>query len=157
MSSVKEIHIISGYPNYGVTESGDIFSNHSGSWKKLKKSADKQGRLRVSLGRGNTKYIHRIVLETFKGECPKGMEACHNDGNNQNNSLENLRWDTSKSNMQDQYLHGTRVKGESHPMSKISDKDRLSIIHRASKGEKQDVLAKEFGLSQPTISYIVNN
>lgn len=55
--------------------------------------------------------IHRLVLETFVGPCPEGMEACHNNGNPADNRVENLRWDTHIANMADQRVHGTRVPG----------------------------------------------
>ncbi len=47
------------------------------------------------------KYIHRLVLETFIGICPKGMECCHNNGIKTDNRLENLRWDTPANNVRD--------------------------------------------------------
>jgi hypothetical protein len=56
--------------------------------------------------------VHRLVLMTFLGPCPEGMEACHfPDRDVSNNRLENLRWDTKKANAFDQYLHGTRALG----------------------------------------------
>ena len=59
----------------------------------------------VMLGKGNAgrKYelIHRLVLTAFTGLCPPGMETAHNDGNPENNSLKNLRWDTHSNNQLD--------------------------------------------------------
>lgn len=46
--------------------------------------------------------VHRLVLESFVGPCPPGMEACHNNGNGFDNRVENLRWDTHENNMRDQ-------------------------------------------------------
>ena len=57
------------------------------------------GRLYVSLhknGKRNNLYVHRLVLITFVGPCPEGMECCHKDDNPLNNRLENLRWDTQE-------------------------------------------------------------
>jgi len=54
-----------------------------------------------------TRYVHRLVLSAFAGECPTDMECCHGDGNRQNNHLTNLRWDTSRANHQDRVKHGT--------------------------------------------------
>lgn len=56
-------------------------------------------------GRGTPFYrvaVHRLVLESFVGPCPEGMEACHNNGNGFDNRLENLRWDTHGANMIEQ-------------------------------------------------------
>jgi hypothetical protein len=52
-------------------------------------------------------YVARLVLEAFVGPCPDGMEGCHNDGDNSNNHLDNLRWDTRSANRLDSVRHGT--------------------------------------------------
>lgn len=54
-----------------------------------------------------TRKVHHLVLEAFVGPRPPGCEGCHNDGNPANNRVENLRWDTSLSNSNDRYEHGT--------------------------------------------------
>jgi len=46
-------------------------------------------------------------------------------------------------------------KGELHVNAKLSKKQVISIRNRYEKGETQTVLAKEFGVSQRTISLIV--
>ena len=53
--------------------------------------------------------VHRLVLEAFKGPAPKGLIGCHNDGNAANNSLQNLRWDTPLSNVEDTIKHSGKV------------------------------------------------
>jgi len=64
----------------------------------------------VSLSKGTDKQklvkVHRLVLLAFVGAPPKGMEACHYDGDPQNNNLSNLRWDTAKENWVDRKRHG---------------------------------------------------
>lgn len=52
-------------------------------------------------GKHTVRYVHHLVLEAFVGPRPPGMEACHFDGNAQNNRLENLRWGTSAENKAD--------------------------------------------------------
>src|SRR5512139_282070 len=74
----------------------------------LKQASLKSGYRTVSLGNAYPdRYVHRLVLEAFIGQCPSGMEACHNDGNRGNNALSNLRWDTRSSNGHDAVGHGT--------------------------------------------------
>lgn len=68
------------------------------------------GHLQVGLskqGRNTTFKVHRLVLATFVGPCPEGMEGCHNNGDVNDNSLENLRWDTRLANIHDSIRHGT--------------------------------------------------
>lgn len=57
--------------------------------------------------KSKTMKVHRLVLHAFVGECPKGMEACHNNGVRADASLTNLRWDTPSSNQFDRRIHGT--------------------------------------------------
>jgi hypothetical protein len=52
------------------------------------------------------RYLHRLVLESFVGPCPDGAVACHNDGDHNNNSVGNLRWDSQQSNISDIVKHG---------------------------------------------------
>lgn len=61
----------------------------------------------VNLGRGNKRYVHRLVLEAFVGPPAAGTECCHNDGNPKNNLVSNLRWGTRSANIQDAVRHGT--------------------------------------------------
>ena len=77
----------------------------------LKPRVSAYGHLRVALcrpGRREDKCIHQLVLTAFVGPCPDGCEACHNDGDHQNNRLSNLRWDTHAANMADTARHGVR-------------------------------------------------
>ena len=61
------------------------------------------------------KLVHVLVLESFIGPCPAGMEACHWDDDPSNNRLANLRWDTRSANTHD------RVRNGVHPMSRKTD------------------------------------
>jgi len=62
-------------------------------------------------GRRTTRVVHRVVLEAFIGRRPKGLVACHNNGNPADNRLENLRYDTQSSNLLDAVRQGT------HPLA----------------------------------------
>lgn len=70
---------------------------------------NEDGYLGIGLNRDGIKKkraVHLLVLEAFTGPRPKGEQACHNDGNNTNNRVENLRWDTPKENVADIKRHG---------------------------------------------------
>lgn len=51
--------------------------------------------------------VHCLVLETFVGPCPDGLEARHLDGDSLNNARSNLKWDDHSKNMLDKQAHGT--------------------------------------------------
>ena len=50
--------------------------------------------------------VHILVLETFIGERPDGMHACHRDDDPLNNKVDNLRWDTPRANRIDEQVNG---------------------------------------------------
>lgn len=77
----------------------------------LKPMAGQYGHLSVDLCKGGRRIrrmsrVHRLVLESFVGPCPDGMEVCHYDGDPANNRIENLRYDTRSANMFDRVRHG---------------------------------------------------
>jgi len=99
-------------------------------------------------------FVHRAVLTAFVGECPSGMETCHNDGNPGNNRPSNLRWDTCRNNALDKKKHGNQPAGENHGNAKLSLKEvgEIRVILRT--GRRQAEIAKIFGVKKSAISKI---
>ena len=125
----------------------------------LKPSATRGGYLQVLLSRDGCHFntsIHRTVLETFVGRCPEGMVACHSDGNQKNNVLSNLRWDTQSNNVKDRVAHGTSDRGERNSQSKLTEAQILEIRSRLASRVKGTGrrLASEYRVSASTISAI---
>jgi len=96
-------------PRYSITPDGEV---RGGKYnKQLKIHVNNQGYKMVNLRRGVRYHlvaIHRLLLETFVGPCPEGMEAMHLDGNSLNNDLENLEWGPHFVNIQDSIRQGGR-------------------------------------------------
>jgi hypothetical protein len=119
--------------------------DHPASWKFVRPHEKRQhgkhtGYLYVRVvdkdGEQSFPLIHRLVLEAFVGPCPVGMQACHADGDRQNNRPGNLRWDTCKANMADKKTHETwdgicRRKGRVPKPHVIS----MAKVHR-TKGDR---------------------
>lgn len=167
-NSKIEWRVLENYPLYRVSNTGRVQSKakkvtdvkQPTEWREKKIWYDKGGYGHVTLGRGVKKRVHLLVIRAFIGEKPNiedNLECRHMDGNPANNHISNLSWGTPKENQSDQYAHGTRVMGNSHPMSKITVNQRLEIIGRYQNGELQRELANEFGITQSTVSYLVNN
>lgn len=118
----------------------------------------------VTLRKNNKTYLKsvaRLVLQTFIGLPPNKMEACHNDGNPENNNLKNLRWDTHKNNMIDRDNHGkTPIPpihfGENHPNSKLTLED-IKNIRKAYPELSLFDLSKKYNVAKSTIYSIVKN
>ena len=140
---------IPGHPDYLINIKGEVYSliQH----KKLRPSTDQKGYRRLILKSGKTRFIHRLVMQTFVGPCPEGKEVCHNDGNPSNNCLHNLRYDTRSKNQLDRNRHGTFPKGEKTSSAKLTEQDIRSIrmdsrSHRA--------IARDYGVVHGTIGRI---
>lgn len=154
---------IRGY-NYEVSDTGEV--RNMKTERILKNySYEKDSYLQVNLcknGKVKNCYVHRLVLETFVGTCPEGMEACHNNGNAGDNRVKNLRWDTRKNNIKDSIDQGTRFiqRGSKHSMSKLTEEQVREIrakYIRYNRDVNTYTLAKEYGVSNQEISNIVNN
>jgi len=116
---------ILNYPNYKITDSGDVYSV---KLKRFMKAKVNNGYSSIGLRKDGKYYyhnIHRLVLIAY-GELIfnyQDMQACHNDGDKGNNHISNLRWATPRDNTNDKYAHGTAFKcdeGEQHHNAKLN-------------------------------------
>lgn len=98
---------VPGYNSlYEIDTCGHVFkSNHQ-----MAQHDNGIGYMYVKLADGSkrkTKYIHRLVWETFRGPIPQGYEINHIDHDKKNNQLENLELVTRSENMHKAFLfHG---------------------------------------------------
>lgn len=119
------------------------------------------GHMRVNLRKDyktETVAVHVLVATHFlKKPTSENVEVCHNDGNAVNNFSWNLRWGTRKSNIEDRRLHGTLVCGEDTISAKLTELQVEEIKRKLLMGERGCDLAREFAISQTTISQIKNN
>lgn len=100
--------------------------------------------------------VHVVVARVFLGVPPEGYEVRHGNGIRHDNHLTNLSYSTHQDNCADKILHGTSQRGESHPSSKLSDAEAEEIIEQYKSGDMtQNELAKKYGVSQSSISWIV--
>ena len=123
--------------------------------KVLSQKIDKWGYARVHIGVDGNKYsvqVGRLVLMAFVGMPEEGQECCHNNGNSQDNSIENLRWDTHLNNNRDRIKHNTYKRGSAHHYAKYSD----LIRDRIGSGAISKKEAMEIGVSN-THFYRIKN
>lgn len=159
---------IKNFTGYFVTEEGQVFSCQLRCTEKnIEKprriiGGQKKGYKSVLLKHPDTgkfcrRYIHRLVLEAFVGECPQGMEACHNNGDRTDNRLENLRWDTRKNNHADKRLHGTYLFGEKCSAVRLNESQVQEVrsIKRNKPKLSYKKIAEAFQVSPSTIFRII--
>lgn len=102
---------ISGYPNYHILETGEVFGLYE--CKILKHAINRKGYVYVSIkdefGTYVSKTVHRLVMEAYKYVTNASeLTVNHIDGNKLNNHIDNLEWNTMKENLQHSYDTGLR-------------------------------------------------
>ncbi len=120
---------IPGFSGYGAAKNGDIARRLIGGWKLVRGFYNPGGYKRVSI-KGKGRMVSRLILLTFVGPCPAGMECCHYNGRRDDNRLSNLRWDTRASNAADTRRHGTYVRGEKVVTHRLTEKQVREIRKR---------------------------
>ena len=137
---------------------GDGTNNISDKPRNLKLTTNTQGYNVVGLRQKQFK-VHQLVLTAFVGECPDGMECCHNNGIRNDNRVENLRWDTKKGNMADKVKHGTTTRnyGESNGQSFLTNGE-VWLIKKLLSSNKftQEYIGRMFKVNNKFISKIYN-
>lgn len=96
---------IDSHPEYFVSDDGRVRRTDV-----LAPDTIKGGYQRVQLwtnGVRTRRLVHLLVLETFVGPCPPGLEARHRNGVSFDNRLSNLTWGTHSENQLDKVAHGT--------------------------------------------------
>jgi hypothetical protein len=116
----------------------------------------------VYLRGGRVVRIYHLVLLTFVGPCPDGMECCHYDDDRSNNVLSNLRWDTRTGNLRDRWRNGkggkTGAIGEDCGSAKLTE-DNVRVI-RQLRGDNPRIwsyekLGRKFGVTKRTVILVV--
>ena len=143
-------------PNYSVTKDGRVWSYRRKRW--LAANSNGTGYQYVKL-LGVNYYIHRLVLETYVGACPEGMECRHLNSNRADNRLKNLKWGTRSENHIDAVKQGTHsglLNGENKSNSKLKESDVRMIVYMYKTGLfYQREIAKIYGVGRETIKDIL--
>jgi hypothetical protein len=161
MTSACEYRLISWDDRYRVGSDGTVWSRAkmgSGggkveTWRKLKQWRHTQGYWLVGINK-RPQYLHRIVAEAYHGPCPPGHQCCHNDGNKDNNSADNLRWDSANANASDKIRHGTHLAGDRAPCRKLNEFQVGVIVGLCVAGYSRRKVAEMFGIAPSSVDKI---
>jgi hypothetical protein len=127
-------------------------------WTIMKQQTNCKGYKTVrirSRGKGFTRSVHRLVIESFKGPCPPGLQCLHYDGDRTNNRLDNLRWGTPAENQADRVRHGTSNRGERCAAAKLTNGEAKEIRRLGKAGTKARELAERYGVSVSNAADII--
>lgn len=136
---------IPGHDGYFAEKTGIIWGPLG---RALKPQLDRYGYPHVR-PRNRTIMVHSLILLTFVGPRPDGMECRHLDNNRANCDLSNLKWDTKLANMGDKKKFGTTAAGERHPHTKLTDiqaREIWELPHRDGA-----LVAKRYGIVRDTV------
>ena len=170
---------IQGFPGYFINNKSEVFSTlvrHNlkklifpQKPRKLSFHYNNHGYKVVDLRKNkkrNRRFVHRLMLETYVGECPKGMECRHLNGIKTDNSLENLKWGTKSENQMDRLTNNTSNRGERHSNSKLTKKQVIEIrclakgfnkgVREIDNGGNYKEIAKRYGISETNVGAIVS-
>ena len=120
---------IDGFPNYYVTETGDIYSINylnAGRVHKLTPINNK-GYLKVALynnGKCSFFQVHRLVAKAFIPNPENKPQVNHKNGVKTDNNVQNLEWVSCKENI----IHAFRVLGKKFPSRSGKNHPRAKIV-----------------------------
>ena len=129
------------FPDYYADEMGSIYSAKYGTLRELSRTPRDDGYVHVVLRRDNKSFnflLHQLILLTFIGPCPRGMECCHINGDKSDCRLENLHWETSSKNAKDRVKHGSY----NYPGRKLTEYDVEEIKESKGKATVHEVSKK---------------
>ena len=98
-------------------------------------------------GRSGTVMMHDLVMRTFVGPRPEGMDIDHIDRNKRNNRRTNLRYVTRRENLANRVMdHSLAAKARGKPV--LATKDGVTTWY-----ESNSAAARALGLKQGSIAY----
>lgn len=108
-------------------------------------------------GREVSRFVHDLVLETFRGPPSRRQQCRHLNGDPSDARLENLAWGTPVQNQADRVLHGTSNRGSRNGQSKLSEADALEIRHLWGTGDLSlQEIGNRFQVSKSAVWGIVH-
>lgn len=140
--------------NYCADVYGRIWSRarDGKTWDMLKGSPTSKGYLSVTPeheGKYKTKLVHRLVAEAFYGYESDGLKQVrHLNGDQRDNSPENLDWGSQEDNWSDRYAHSRLKGGIAHHSAKLTHSQANEI---KKSNESQRNLARKYGVAQATV------
>ena len=143
---------------YEISSKGRV--RNKSNYRIIKPSVNKNGYLvfvRYLDGKFSGMYIHQAVAQAFIGCNNDKLQVSHLDGNNKNNTVENLAYEDVITNIHRKFEHGTMLKGEEIKTSKLTESQVADLRKMYSTGEYTYIdLSKVFGISAKSVGRVIN-
>jgi HNH endonuclease len=167
-----EYHDVIGWPGYRVGDDGSVWSRRrrgggridhesrplADEWHRIKATLRYDGYRYVQLsvaGRSWQIGVRLLVLQTFVGPRPPGMECRHLNSDRTDDRLANLGWGTVHQNAADRIKNGTQSCGEAHPSAKLDEPRVREILGSHRAGISIGELSRRYRVARATIRKIV--
>lgn len=132
---------IPGHPKYTIDRNGTVYSQRG----KPLKTDTTDSYHKVKLTGGKWGYVHQLVLLTFVGPRPEGLQACHKNSDRADNRLSNLVWGTRQRNARDR-----KKLGYYRPGLTAEQKQQARYLYEVE-GWSYEKLHRRFNCDQRTI------
>ena len=107
-------------------------------------------------GKTHVYTASRVSLALHTGEAPeRAVVSRHTCDNTSCVNPEHLIWGSQGDNVRDAVVRDRIQRGDRHYKAKLTDRIVREIRCRVAKGEKQNALVIEFGLSKSVVSKVV--
>lgn len=147
-------------PNYIVSSDGQVGSRKFGKFRMLKPGRSSSGYLQVVLcdeGVMRSVKVHQLVAAAFLPPKPTPKHQInHKNGVKADNRDANFEWVTSSENVQHGFdiLGHKGVRGNAVGRAKLTEVDVREIRRRCAAGERQRIIAADYGITQTHVSLI---
>jgi hypothetical protein len=144
---------------YSVSDHGNVRANWSDVPRRnlthrvriersqqLKPSVHTTGYLRVALGRGVQRYVHRLVALAFHQNPHNLPQVDHIDGDRKNNTASNLRWVSVQDNAA---YGGVRHEWSTPSSTRLSSEEFAALL---AQGYSLRAIARAFDTSHATVT-----
>ena len=105
-------------------------------------------------GVGSQHITHKLILWTFVGPRPEGMEACHLNGIKTDNRICNLKWGSRSENQAHRELHGTGRIGKRFTQNRLST-EMVERVRSLSALLNNTEIARALQMPRTTINDLV--
>jgi hypothetical protein len=107
------------------------------------------------LGVVRQEQVHQLVAAAFIGPCPEGQEVRHGPNGKLDNRASQLCYGTKDQQAEDKVRDGTDSAGVRNGRAKLTEDDVRDIRTAYARGTSQVALAKQYGLTQASVSALV--